>query len=49
MSVRLSISIPGELKDKVDEYNTKNPYNKIVVSHVAQAAIYDKLKEVKAV
>lgn len=48
MTTRINVSIPDELKVKVDEYNQKNPYNKIVLSHVVQSALFEKLKEVSA-
>lgn len=36
---RINISIPDDLKEKIEAYNKQNPYTKINVSRVAQDAI----------
>jgi hypothetical protein len=34
------------MKKRIDEYNKNNPYEKISISQVAQAALYKKLVEI---
>jgi hypothetical protein len=46
LATRVNITIKEDLKEKIDEYNRNNPYEKINVSQVAQRALYQKLMEV---
>jgi hypothetical protein len=48
LSARTTITIPDELKAKVEEYNKKNPYDKINISQVTQKALSERLKEATA-
>lgn len=45
LSVRRNISLPEELDIQLREYNRANRYNKIDVSKVAQAALYEVLMD----
>lgn len=47
MTTRLSITIPDELKERIDEYNENNPYDKISPSKVAQWALNEKLNSAR--
>jgi len=48
LRVKICVSVPEELKTQVEEYNKDNPYAKINVSQVAQAAIHETLMAKKA-
>jgi hypothetical protein len=40
---KLTLSIPEELREMINEYNQKNPYNKLNLSRIAQKAIYNEI------
>lgn len=44
MSVKITISIPEELKAMVEEYNKRNPFDKLNLSRITQKAVYEKIK-----
>jgi hypothetical protein len=46
MSIRISVSVPDDLKDQIDKYNNENPCEKINISQETQKALYRKLLEV---
>lgn len=44
MTVKMTITMPKELKSLINDYNTRNPFNKIVVSQVARRSIMEFIK-----
>ena len=48
MSFRKNISLPDEMYRQIKEYNEENPYNPIIVSKVAQAALNEVLNAKKS-
>ncbi|MCC4771030.1 hypothetical protein FXV91_12875 [Methanosarcina sp. DH2] len=41
MTVRMTITMPDDLKSLINDYNTRNTFNKLVVSQVARRAIIE--------
>ena len=46
-NVKVTISLPGKLKNELDEYNEANPYRKINLSQVTQHALHIELTKRK--
>lgn len=44
MTVKMTITMPKDLKSLINDYNTRNPFNKLVVSQVARRAIIEFIK-----
>jgi hypothetical protein len=41
MTVRMTITMPDDLKSLINNYNTRNTFNKLVVSQIARRAIIE--------
>lgn len=46
MTEKITISIPDKLKRAIEEYNSKHPFEKLIISQLAQKAIFEKIKAV---
>lgn len=44
MTVKMTITMPKDLKSLINDYNTRNPFNRLVVSQVARRAIIEFIK-----
>lgn len=44
MTVKIMISIPDDLKKMVDDYNIRNPFEKLNISQISQKAIHEKIR-----
>lgn len=44
MTAKITISIPDDLKRMIDAYNKRHPFEPLIISQLAQKAVFEKIK-----
>lgn len=44
MTAKITISMPDSLKRMIDEYDKRHPFEPLIISQLAQKAVFEKIK-----